>query len=55
MNTPQSLMTLLKYGVVILKPQTMADETLLLRKFNEKHSTPSNTLCVYMGVSSSIT
>lgn len=54
MDTPQSLMTLFKYGVVILKPQTMADETLLLRKLNGKHPKPLNTLCVYMGVSFSI-
>lgn len=48
-------MTLLKYGEVILKPQTMADGTLLLRKFNDKRSKPSNALCVYMGDSIPIT
>lgn len=48
-------MTLLKYGTVILKPQTMADETLLLRKFNDKRTKPSNALCVYMDVSIPIT
>lgn len=48
-------MTLLKYGVVILKPQTMADGTLLLRKFNDKRSKPSNALYVYIDVSIPIT
>lgn len=48
-------MALLKCGVVILKPQTMAYETLLLRKFNDKRPKSSNTLCVYKGVSIPIT
>lgn len=48
MNTPQSVMTLLKYGVEKLKLKHIADGTLLLGKFNEKRLKPFNTLHVYM-------